>query len=183
MLFVRYDVDNKPVVEQAGDKVQVKAWDYMLDREIQFDADWLVLSVGLRPHPTTDSVGAMYKVTRNPDGYYLEAHVKLRPVDFPSEGLFVAGLGHAPKNLDETITQALAAAGRAGVILSHEQLAVSGIIAKHKRELCMSCLSLPAGLPLRLALYRQGRQDLAQRGQVHGLRYLRRASARPRRSR
>ena len=96
----------------------------------------------------------MYKVTRNPDGYFLEAHVKLRPVDFPSEGLFVAGLGHAPKNLDETISQSLAAAGRAGVILSHERLAVSGIIAKHKRELCMSCLSLPEGLPLRLPLYR-----------------------------
>jgi heterodisulfide reductase subunit A2 len=141
VLFVRYDVDKKPVVAQAGNKVQVKAWDYMLDRELQFDADWLVLSVGLRPHPSTDGVGAMYKVTRNPDGYYLEAHVKLRPVDFPSEGLFVAGLGHAPKNLDETITQALAAAGRAGVVLSHEKLAVSGIIAKHKRELCMSCLS------------------------------------------
>ena len=141
VLFVRYDVDRKPVVEQTGSKVQVKAWDFMLNKELQFDADWLVLSVGLRPHPTTDSVGAMYKVTRNPDGYYLEAHVKLRPVDFPSEGLFVAGLGHAPKNLDETITQALAAAGRAGVILSHEKLAVSGIIAKHKRELCMSCLS------------------------------------------
>jgi heterodisulfide reductase subunit A len=141
VLFVRYDVDKKPVVTQTGSKVQVRTWDYMLNRELQFDADWLVLSVGLRPHPTTDSVGAMYKVTRNPDGYYLEAHVKLRPVDFPSEGLFVTGLGHAPKNLDETITQALAAAGRAGVILSHEKLAVSGIIAKHKRELCMSCLS------------------------------------------
>jgi len=141
VFFVRYEVNRKPVVEQTGKRVQVKAWDYMLNRELQFDADWLVLSVGFRPHPTTDAIGAMYKVTRNPDGYYLEAHVKLRPVDFPSEGLFVTGLGHAPKNLDETIAQALAAAGRAGVILSHEKLAVSGIIAKHKRELCMSCLS------------------------------------------
>ncbi len=141
VLFVRYDVDKKPQVEQKGNKVQVRTWDYMLNKEIAFNADWLVLSTGLRPHPTTDAVGEMYKVTRNPDGYYLEAHVKLRPVDFPSEGLFVAGLGHAPKNLDETIGQALASAGRAGVILSHEKLAVSGIIAKHKRELCMSCLS------------------------------------------
>jgi heterodisulfide reductase subunit A len=141
VFFVRFDVDRKPVVEQAGNRVQVRTWDYLLNREIQFHADWLVLSTGLRPHPTTDSVGALYKVTRNPDGYYLEAHVKLRPVDFPSEGLFVTGLGHAPKNLDETISQALAAAGRAGVVLSHEKLAVSGIIAKHKRELCMSCLS------------------------------------------
>jgi heterodisulfide reductase subunit A len=141
VIFTRYDVDRKPQVEQAGNGVNVKTWDYMLDKELSLDADWLVLSTGLRPHPTTDQVGAMYKVTRNPDGYFLEAHVKLRPVDFPSEGLFVTGLGHAPKNIDETVTQALAASGRAGVVLSHEKLAVSGIIAKHKRELCMSCLS------------------------------------------
>ncbi|GAB4486611.1 MAG: hypothetical protein OHK006_14640 [Thermodesulfovibrionales bacterium] len=141
VIFVRYDVERKPRVEQAGNRVNVKTWDFMLNREISFDADRLVLSTGLRPHPSTDRTGEMYKVTRNPDGYYLEAHVKLRPVDFPSEGLFVAGLGHAPKNIDETVTQALAAAGRAGVVLSHETLAVSGIIAKHKRELCMSCLS------------------------------------------
>ena len=141
VMFIRYEVDRKPLVEQSGNKMQVRTWDYMLNRELSLDADWLILSTGLRPHPTTEHVGAMYKVTRNPDGYFLEAHVKLRPVDFPSEGLFVAGLGHAPKNLDETVTQALAASGRAGVILSHERLAVSGIIAKHKRELCMSCLS------------------------------------------
>jgi len=141
VIFVRYDVDRKPQVEQAGSTVRVRTWDYMLNKELSLDADWLVLSTGLRPHPTTEHIGEMYKVTRNPDGYFLEAHVKLRPVDFPSEGLFVAGLGHAPKNIDETISQALAASGRAGVVLSHERLAVSGIIAKHKRELCMSCLS------------------------------------------
>jgi heterodisulfide reductase subunit A len=112
----------------------------MLNKELVIHADQLVLSTGLRPHPTTENVGKMYKVTRNPDGYFLEAHVKLRPVDFPTEGIFVCGLAHAPKNLDETITQSLAAAGRAGVILSHESLAVSGIIAKHKKDLCMSCL-------------------------------------------
>jgi len=121
--------------------MNIRTWDFMLNKELSLDADWLVLSTGLRPHPSTDHVGEMYKVTRNPDGYFLEAHVKLRPVDFPSEGLFVAGLGHAPKNIDETVTQALAASGRAGVVLSHERLAVSGIIAKHKRDLCMSCLS------------------------------------------
>jgi heterodisulfide reductase subunit A len=113
----------------------------MLNKELILDADWLVLSTGLRPHPTTDKVGEMYKVTRNSDGYFLEAHVKLRPVDFPSEGIFVAGLAHSPKNLDETISQALAAAGRAGVVLSKEKLAVSGIIAKQRKDLCMSCLS------------------------------------------
>src|SRR5208283_3781841 len=111
-------------VAKSGIGLSVKTWDYMLDKELNIDADWVVLSAGLRPHPTTDKVGTMYKVTRNPDGYFLEAHVKLRPVDFPSEGTFVAGLAHAPKNLDETITQALASAGRAGVVLSHEKLAI-----------------------------------------------------------
>lgn len=141
VIFVRYDVGRKPEVVQSGNRLTVRTWDYMLNKELVLDTDWLVLSTGLRPHPTTDKVGEMYKVTRNTDGYFLEAHVKLRPVDFPSEGIFVAGLAHAPKNLDETITQAQAAAGRAGVILSHERLAVSGIIAKHRKDLCMSCLS------------------------------------------
>jgi heterodisulfide reductase subunit A len=141
IFFVRYEVDKKPVVEKIGDKLRIKTWDYMLNKELILDADWLVLSIGLRPYPTNEKVGEMYKVTRNSDGYFLEAHVKLRPVDFPSEGIFVAGLAHAPKNLDETISQALAAAGRAGVILSKESLAVSGIIAKHRKDLCMSCLS------------------------------------------
>ncbi len=141
VFFIRYEVDKKPVMEKIGNKLRIRTWDYMLNKELILDADWLVLSTGLRPHPTTEKVGEMYKVTRNPDGYFLEAHVKLRPVDFPAEGIFVAGLAHAPKNLDETISQALAAAGRAGVVLSKENLAISGIIAKHKKDLCMSCLS------------------------------------------
>jgi heterodisulfide reductase subunit A len=141
IFFVRYEVDKKPAVEKIGDKLRIKTWDYMLNKELILDADWLVLSTGLRPHPTNEKVGEMFKVTRNSDGYFLEAHVKLRPVDFPSEGIFVAGLAHAPKNLDETISQALAAAGRAGVVLSKESLSVSGIVAKQRKDLCMSCLS------------------------------------------
>lgn len=141
VLFIRYEVDKKPVVESTDNKFVVKTWDYLLNKEMLIDAKYLVLSTGLRPHQTTEKVGSLYKVTRNQDGYFLEAHVKLRPVDFPSEGIFVAGLAHAPKNLDETISQALAAAGRAGVVLSHKQLSVSGIIAKHRKENCMSCLT------------------------------------------
>jgi heterodisulfide reductase subunit A len=141
VLFVRYDVEKKPEVQRSGDKYAIKTWDYMLDKELSLETDWLVLSTGLRPHPSTDRIGEMYKVTRNVDGYFLEAHVKLRPVDFPSEGIFVCGLAHAPKNLEETINQSVAAAGRAGVVLAQEKLAISGIVAKHKRELCMSCLS------------------------------------------
>jgi heterodisulfide reductase subunit A len=141
VLFILFKEDNKPRVENGPEGMIVRTFDYLLGKEIELRSDYVVLSTGLRPHPTTDRVGGMYKLTRNPDGYFLEAHVKLRPVDFPSEGLYVTGLAHAPKNLDETISQALAAAGRAGVLLSHKSLAVSGIISKHNRDLCMSCLT------------------------------------------
>ncbi len=141
VLFVRFEADRKPEVTAAGGRLQVEAYDYVLNREVRFNPDWVVLSTGLRPHPLTEKIGRQYKLTVNPDGYFLEAHVKLRPVDFPSEGIYVAGLAHAPKNLDETLSQSLAAAGRAGVVLSHDRLSVSGIISKHNRELCMSCLA------------------------------------------
>lgn len=141
VLFMRYEPDNKPQVEATGLGISVTAYDNMLNRPVNIQANYLVLSTGLRPHPSTEDIGKMYKLTRNTDGYFLEAHVKLRPVDFPSEGFYVAGLAHAPKNIDETISQALSAAGRAGVLLSHDRLAVSGIISKHNRDLCMSCLA------------------------------------------
>jgi heterodisulfide reductase subunit A len=98
--FVRYEVDNKPQVTTVGQEFRITVNDPVLENEISMSADYVVLSTGLRPHPTNDKLGEMYKLTRNEDGYFLEAHVKLRPVDFASEGLFVAGLAHAPKNLD-----------------------------------------------------------------------------------
>lgn len=141
VLFVRYEPDNKPQVEATGWGIAVTTHDDMVNRPVTFHANYLVLSTGLRPNPGSEDIGKMYKLTRNADGFFLEAHVKLRPVDFPSEGFYVAGLAHAPKNITETISQALSAAGRAGVLLSHERLAVSGIISKHNRDLCMSCLA------------------------------------------
>jgi heterodisulfide reductase subunit A len=141
VLFVRFEPDRKPEVSVDGGRLRVSVFDFLANRELTLSPDLLVLSTGLRPHPLAEKVGKQYKLTRNPDGYFLEAHVKLRPVDFPSEGIYVAGLAHAPKNLDETISQALAAAGRSGVLLSHDRLSVSGIIAKHDRDICMSCLA------------------------------------------
>ncbi len=141
VLFVRYEPDSKPVVTEENGGLIVRTFDYMLLNDIEFNADFVVLSTGLRPHNSSGEIAKKYKLTLNPDGYFLEAHVKLRPVDFPTEGFYVTGLAHAPKNLDETISQALSAAGRAGVLLSHDRLSVSGIISKHNRDLCMSCLA------------------------------------------
>ena len=141
VIFIRYDVDQKPFVSPEARGIKVETFDPMLNRDVELHADYLVLSTGIRPHPSTETIGKLYKLTVNADGYFLEAHVKLRPVDFPSEGIFVCGLAHAPKNLDEGISQALAAAGRASVLLSKDSLSVSGTVAKHNRDICMSCLT------------------------------------------
>ncbi|MFA5073616.1 MAG: FAD-dependent oxidoreductase [Nitrospirota bacterium] len=141
VIFVRYELNARPIVEKNGDKLRVTVVDTVVNKKLAINADWLVLSVGLRPHPSAEQIGTLYKITRNADGYFLEAHPKLRPVDFATDGLFVAGLAHAPKNFDETISQALAAAGRAGTLLSHDQLTISGLIAKQNDKQCMSCLS------------------------------------------
>ena len=151
VLFFLYTPDLKPQTEIMGDKIQVIFLSTILGKNMVVDADYLVLSTGLRPQPDGDDVAKKFKLTCNIDGFLLEAHVKLRPVDFPSEGFFLAGLAHAPKNLEETISQSLAAAGRVGALLSNEKLSVSGVISKHNRDLCMSCLACvkkcPFGAP------------------------------------
>jgi heterodisulfide reductase subunit A len=151
VVFLLYTPDDKPRVEPVGDQVRVSLVSKVLGHEMVIDADYLVLSTGLRPRPDADELAKKFKLTCNVDGFFLEAHVKLRPVDFPSEGFFLAGLAHAPKNLEETISQSLAAAGRVGALLSNDTLAVSGVISKHNRDICMSCLACvrkcPFGAP------------------------------------
>ncbi|WP_228723360.1 FAD-dependent oxidoreductase [Desulfosediminicola flagellatus] len=141
VLFFLFVPEEKPVVEPGGASCRVTFESKVLGREMAIDADYVVLSTGLRPQIDVEDVSKKYKLTCNLDRFFLEAHVKLRPVEFPSEGFFLAGLAHAPKNLEETIAQALAGAGKAGALLSHEKLSVSGIISKHNRDMCMSCLA------------------------------------------
>lgn len=151
VLFFLYTSELKPQTEITGDKIKVTFLATVLGKDMVIDADYLVLSTGLRPQPDRDELAKKFKLTCNIDGFFLEAHVKLRPVDFPVEGFFLAGLAHAPKNLEETISQSLAAAGRVGALLSNEKLDVSGVIAKHNRDICMSCLACvkkcPFGAP------------------------------------
>ncbi len=141
VLFFLFTPDRKPEIIPEGDGFKVRFDGKILGREMEVEADYLILSTGLRPQDDAQKLSQTYKLTRNSDGYFMEAHVKLRPVDFASEGMFLAGLAHAPKNLEETISQSLAAAGRVGALLSRDSLTVSGIIAKHNRDICMSCLA------------------------------------------
>jgi len=139
--FIHYDPERKPEVIKKGDKLVVKTFEPQLGAFIELPADRLVLSAAIRPPEGVKEISDALKVPFNEDGFFLEAHVKLRPVDFASEGLFLAGLAHAPKSLDETIAQALAAAGRAGLLLSHDRLMVSGIVSEIDKEKCAVCLN------------------------------------------
>lgn len=151
VLFFLFTPEEKPVISMEDEAVRVSFESKVLGKEMVVDADYLVLSTGLRPQPDGEEFAKKFKLTCNIDGFLLEAHVKLRPVDFPSEGFFLAGLAHAPKNLEETISQSLAAAGRVGALLSNDSLTVSGVISKHNRDICMSCLACvkkcPFGAP------------------------------------
>jgi heterodisulfide reductase subunit A-like polyferredoxin len=150
VLFFRFNPENPPVAESSADGVQVTFTDHVLNRLLKVDADLLVLSAGMRPEDT-EELSSIIKLARTPEGYFMEAHVKLRPVDMATEGIFVCGTAHSPKLLSETISQAYAAAGRAITFLSQTELTLSAVTARVAAEKCASCLicvrACPYGVP------------------------------------
>jgi len=140
-VFVQYDFDRKPEVQIADAELQVTVWDPGLEQELALKPDLVVLSMPVVPPEGTDELATRLKVPVDLDGFFLEAHVKLRPVDFSSDGVFMAGMAHYPKFLDETIVQAQAAAARAMTIVSRDVLEVGGIVAQVDAEKCVACLT------------------------------------------
>ena len=121
VIFIRYDLDSKPVVAKTAEGgIQVTIKDPILGLTMAIKPDILTLASAVLPNPT-EELGELFKVSRNAEGFFNEAHAKLRPVDFPSDGIFLAGLAHYPKPIDETIAQAKAAAGRAATFLGMDQ--------------------------------------------------------------
>ena len=137
--FIRYDDEHKPQVSVRNGKLEVLAWAPLLDSWIQLNPDLLVLSVATIPNPDNKRLAGMLKIPLTKDGFFLEAHVKLRPVDFQTDGIFLCGLAHSPKYVDESIAQACAAAARATIILSKKALEMEGAIAQVNKDLCSGC--------------------------------------------
>ncbi|MDH7509391.1 MAG: CoB--CoM heterodisulfide reductase iron-sulfur subunit A family protein, partial [Methanomassiliicoccales archaeon] len=137
--FVRFPEKTPPVVEREGDALVVRVMDQTLGEEVALKMDSVVLSTGVKPNPDNERIAKMVKVPLSKDGYFLEAHMKLRPVDFATEGVFLAGLAHWPKFIDETIAQACGAAARAMTILSKKELETEGIIAAVNEYVCDGC--------------------------------------------
>ncbi|MEW6489234.1 MAG: NAD(P)-binding protein [Thermodesulfobacteriota bacterium] len=138
--FVRYDEERRPeVFARDGQGVAVRAFDPVLNQPVHLPADLVVLSVGTAPNPQNADIGKMLKVPTNQDGFFLEAHVKLRPVDFATDGVFVCGLAHSPKMSDESVTQANAAVSRAATVLTLPFVEGEGKTAYVIKERCMAC--------------------------------------------
>jgi len=140
VLFLRYDPDRLPqVVLQEDGKVDVTIRDPLLRSDITIPADLLVLSMATVPNEDNERLAQMLKVPLTEDGFFLEAHMKLRPVDFATEGIFLCGLAHAPKLIDEAIAQGEAAAARAAVVLSRDELETEGQVSRINTALCEGC--------------------------------------------
>jgi heterodisulfide reductase subunit A-like polyferredoxin len=140
VVFVRYDDAHPPQVETA-DGLMVEAWEPVLKGRIELRPDLLVLSMPIVPQSDNHEVSNLFKANLDADGFFLEAHVKLRPVDFATDGVFMAGMAHYPKLLDETMIQAQAAASRAARVLSRETLSAGGRVAVVDQSLCTGCLT------------------------------------------
>ena len=141
--FIRYEPENMPkveAVEEGGRKVlRVAVTDPILGKELAIDADLLALAAAVVPSSESHKVANLYKVPLGPDGFFKEAHVKLRPVDFATDGVFLCGIAHYPKHIEEAVNQAYGAAGRALTLLSHDIVTVSGAVCTVDEKRCMGC--------------------------------------------
>jgi heterodisulfide reductase subunit A len=141
--FIRYEPEDKPqveAVEEGGKKIlRVTVTDPILGKKIALDADALALAAAVVPSATSDEIAKLFKVPLSPDGFFQEAHVKLRPVDFAADGVFLCGIAHYPKHISESIAQAYGAAGRAATILSKDSVSASGAICEVDESECVGC--------------------------------------------
>jgi heterodisulfide reductase subunit A len=142
--FVHWEPPVKPEVEAAKDEegkpvLRVTVPDAILGQRLAIDAEILVLSAAAVPSPGNPEIARLFKVPVNPDGFFQEAHVKLRPVDFGADGVFMCGANHYPKHLTETVSQAYGAAGRAVTLLSRDTVTASGSVCDVEESRCIGC--------------------------------------------
>jgi len=141
--FIRYEPEDRPIVEtvEEGGKsiLRVTVADPILGQRLELDADILSLAAAVIPSASTNDVAGLFKVTLSPDDFFKEAHVKLKPVEFAADGVYLCGMAHYPKHISETINQAYGAAGRVLTLLSHDTVVVSGSVCEVKENDCVSC--------------------------------------------
>ncbi|MFX1337288.1 MAG: FAD-dependent oxidoreductase [Promethearchaeota archaeon] len=141
-IFLRYDLDQIPIISKKSskpEKYEIKVFDTNLQDTIEFETDLIILSTPMIPADNLSELAKMLKVPLDKNGFFLEAHVKLRPLDFATDGIFLAGCAQWPKNIQDSIAQANGAAGRASRFLSAKTIKTSGLIAEVNPERCIGC--------------------------------------------
>jgi heterodisulfide reductase subunit A-like polyferredoxin len=150
VVFIRHPEGKDPEVSDR-DGLEVRVTDAALGREVAVRPDLVVLSTGIAPAPDNPVLSGLLRTSLTADGFFLEAHPKLRPVDLASDGIFVCGLAHSPRFMDETIAQGLATGARAATILTHPTREVAGQISRIDPLKCIACMTCvkvcPYGAP------------------------------------
>jgi len=139
VIFIRYEEGQEPEVRKGKEKLEVLVKDLILKEILLINADLVVLSTGVISSEDGEELAQMLKVPLNEDGFFLEAHVKLRPVDFATEGIFLCGLAHSPKFIEESISQANAAISRACTILAKDKILAEGTVVSVNEDRCNGC--------------------------------------------
>ena len=160
IIFIPFSLDQKPKVSSRGQALEIEVRDNVLGQTIVIEADLLSLATAIVPY-RQDKLARMFKLPVNNDGFYIEAHAKLAPSDFATSGLFVAGMAHYPKPIDESTSQALAAASRAVTLLARKSVRISGLTARVNPALCSGCGVCSAICPYSAAM-------LVEKGQFFG---------------
>jgi len=138
VIFIRYDLENKPKVFSGEQALEIEVLDHVLGKPVKMEIDLLTLATAIVPE-SEEELARYFKIPMNEQGFFIEAHAKLRPVDFATEGVFLCGLAHYPKSLDESIAQALASASRATGLLAAGKVTVSGMVAEVNPAWCSQC--------------------------------------------
>jgi heterodisulfide reductase subunit A len=141
-ILLRYDFESQPEITKIKSKTEryhIRVFDTNLQDNIEFETDLIILSPPMIPSDNLEELAKMLKVPLDKNGFFLEAHAKLRPVDFATDGIFLCGCAHWPKHIQESITQANGAAGRASRFLSSDEITASGLVAEINNELCVGC--------------------------------------------
>lgn len=168
-MFVRYDLDSLPQVEEVDGLVDVTYHDPILGMKVTVSADCLCLSTGLiADHDSNEELAMTFKLPRTIDGYFLEDHVKLRPVDLPVPGFFVAGTAHSPKTIRESVTQARAVASRAQTMLARDVINLGARVARVDKKKCATCLICVRACPFNIPFINADRYSEIDPAKCHG---------------
>jgi heterodisulfide reductase subunit A len=150
VIFLRYNEDEPPQVQNSYGQLEVRVKDIILDQPLIFTPDVLALSMAIMPAESNPALAKVLEVPLSSEGFFMENNLKLRPMDFTREGIFLAGLAHYPKFIEETIAQALATAARAMTYLSKDHLEVGGTIAIVDQGKCVGCLTCVRVCPFQI---------------------------------